>query len=124
MQTGPERGRQITRIDVRWMSLEERKPVLAWWFNHHLHCTDGNGHSWRSHQWISDVKAWLWGPCEKCSAYRLTQTKGNYVEWHPTRRHYEVLLVDDDFKLIENRLHRFEVALMSDNFWGMHVGVE
>lgn len=95
VQIGLGDTKQIATIDVREMPLEQRREVLAWWFNHHLHCTDGGSHSWVFHRWMPDTKAWLWGPCRKCGVYRLTQTNGNYSEWHPAGGHAQALIVND-----------------------------
>jgi hypothetical protein len=99
-----EDGKHVAMIDVRGMSLEQRKEVLAWWFNDHLHCADGTGHSWKSHKWLPELHVWVWGPCEKCGINRLTQTTGKYFEWDSFRRSCVVLVVDDDFDLVLQKL--------------------
>jgi len=101
VQMGPEQSGRLSMIDVRMMSPLERANVLAWWFNHHLHCSKGGGHSWIRHSWDHESRAWLWGPCAKCRIYRLTQATGNYLEWGGEARYCQALVLNDDFGLIE-----------------------
>ena len=94
----------MLRVDVTQMPLEQRKEVLNQWFSYHLRCVDGNGHRWASHHWLSGVNAWLWGPCMKCGASRLVQTRGNMIVWHQSGRHAEALIMNKDFAKIEMQL--------------------
>lgn len=91
----------VLRVDVTEMSSNQRKEVLDEWFNYLLRCNDGSGHRWTMHQWMSELKAWLWGPCEKCGVYRLTQTTGNIIVWHHREKYGEALIIDKDFEKLE-----------------------
>lgn len=95
-------------VDLRKIaSVSARRDAHGQWLSRHLKCK-GNvdtrftppkhyGHCWRDHWWSERLRVWIWGPCEHCGRYRITDVYGNCIILSPTLMIEDYLIVNDNF---------------------------
>lgn len=95
-------------VDLRIIDdVKERRKEHGEWLAHHLRCR-GNvdyafdppkyyGHRWRRHWWNGKLRVWVWGPCEHCGRYRITDVYGNCIVLSPNLMIEDYLIVNDKF---------------------------
>lgn len=93
-------------VDLRLLKLEERGEAQISYLKTNVPCSHGGGHRWSTRHWIPEQRAWHWGPCLKCDGYRIVQTTGNYITWHPKENRVDGLIVNNDFDDMEKQLNQ------------------